>query len=93
MPRFESEILYEAIHRPTLETFAESVGWTVEGYGHNHVFLKGHDERSEDDMLEDLQYVIEFFNGEGAPALNWRIVRVIFDSVTGHDEITTTRDN
>lgn len=92
MPKFEAEILYEGGHKATLDTYAESMGASVAYIGESgHAVLQLSGDR-EKDLLKEMESAIEFFNGEDVHPLNWRIVRVIYDSVTGYDEINDVDD-
>ena len=91
MPRFEAALFYEGKHCPILTTYAEPLGWAPQST-EEHCILKK-DDKSEAHLLEDLQFAINFFNQEEVPPLSYRIVRVIFDSVTGYDEITEVEED
>ena len=91
MAKFEAEILYTVDHEPVLSNFAPSIGWSVEILNKEHVLLRG-DGDNEDELLADVGRNIAFFEEEGATPLSFRIIRVIYDSGTGYDEITTTRE-
>ena len=97
MAKFEAEIAYEGQFKGLLETYADSMGWSVEPVGHPEhpafVMFRG-EGTHEEDLLRDMEGHIRFFMSEDeaaggpAPPLSYRIVRVIFDSVSGYDEIT-----
>ena len=91
--RFEAEIYYPAEHRALLETYAEAMGWKVLAWGDTGVIFAGEGSNAED-LLRDLQGHIQFFLNEDSPAqpLSYQIKRVIFDSLTGLDEITEDGD-
>ena len=90
MAKFEGEILYEAKFRPLLETYAEALGWRVEGVSSDAFVVFRGEGSHEEDLLRDTLGHIDFFMNEDnpAPPLHYRILRVIYDSVTGYDEIS-----
>ena len=91
MAKFESEILYEVDHEPIVSRFAPAIGWSVEVRNKSHILLRG-DGDNEDELLADVGRNIALLEEEGAVPVNYRVIRVIYDSASGYDEITTTRE-
>lgn len=92
MAKFEAEILYEVDAEPVVSNFAPSIGWSVETINTTHIVLRG-DGDNEDELLADVGRNIAVLEEEGAVPVNYRVIRVIYDSASGYDEITTTRDD
>ena len=89
-PQFEAEIYYDGSRADLLRTYAESMGWWVDVLGHPEhpamATLTGKGD-NEDDLLRDTEQHLAFFENEGASPVHVRIVRIIYDSNTGKDEI------
>ena len=86
MARLEAELVFGAEHRPLLETYASSMGWIVEPCGLSFAIYR-REGTKEEYLLEDLNSAVNFLKGEGAEPLSFRIIRVIYDSGTGYNEI------
>lgn len=90
-PRFEAEILYDYEHLRLLETYVESMGWTLQLLGGHALITK--DGYREPYILEDANSAVAFFESEGARPAGMRIIRVVYDSALGVDELTPDPDD
>ena len=95
MPKFECEILFDGTVRAVLDTYAESMGWTVASTPDSDFVRFCGEGDNEEELLRDADGHIRFFNNEEPPAvaLGVKIVRVVYDTITGRDEITETDDD
>ena len=86
MAKLEAELLFGAEHHDLLATYASSMGWTLEPCGLAFAIYR-REGTKEEYLLEDLNSAMNFFKNEGAEPLSFRIIRVIYDSATGYNEI------
>ena len=91
MSKLESEILYAVDDEPVISNFAPAIGWSVETLNAKFIVLRG-DGDNEDELMQDVVRNIAVLEEEGATPINFRIIRIIYDSASGYDEITTTQD-
>lgn len=93
MAKFEAAVIYDGSHQAVLETYADSMGWTVELVMGEFCLCKlSREDTKAEYSLQDLESAVGFFNNEDVHPLSWRIVRVIYDSA-GYDEITDIEDS